>query len=105
MRVPHGRDVRAHERGATFVTELVALAIVGLALLVLISAFSPGSAGVAVVQQRVTAENLARRQMEAIKASPYQVNPTTAPYPTVPAPSPVARSVSSCSMASWSPCS
>lgn len=87
MRVPNGGDVRIQERGSTFVTELVALAIVGLALLILLSAFSPGSAGVAVVQQRVTAENLARGQMETIKAAPYQANPTTVPYPTVSAPS------------------
>lgn len=58
-----------------------------MALLVLLGAFSPGSAGVAIVQQRVTAENLARRQMEAIKAAPYQAAPAATPYPTVPAPS------------------
>lgn len=71
------------ERGSTFIGQLVALAIVGGALALLMGTFAPSGMGVAVVRQRVTAENYARKQMEAIKAAPYQPNPTVQPYPTV----------------------
>lgn len=71
------------ERGSTFIGQLVALAIVGSALVLLLGAFAPSGTGVAVVRQRVSAENYARKQMEAIKAAPYQPNPTVQPYPTV----------------------
>jgi type II secretory pathway pseudopilin PulG len=75
------------ERGSTLVGELIALAIVGTALVALLSGLSTSSLGVRVVERRVSAENVARSQMEAIKAAPYQPNPAAAPYPTVSVPS------------------
>jgi len=77
--------MRRREAGATLVGELVALLIIGLVLVALLSGLSTSSAGVAAMRQRVTAENLARRQMETIKAAPYRVNPTVEPYPLAPA--------------------
>lgn len=73
----------ADERGNTLLGELVALAIVGTAVMLLLGAFGPSSRGVSLVRQRVIAENLARRQMEAIKAAEYQPDPTAVPYPAV----------------------
>lgn len=75
------------ERGSTLVGELIALAIVGTALVALLSGLSTSSLGVRVVERRVSAENVARSQMEAIKAAPYQPNPTAVPYPEVTVPS------------------
>lgn len=72
------------ETGASLVGELVALLIIGLVLVALLSGLSTSSASVAAMRQRVTAENLARRQMEAIKAAPYRLNPTVQPYPLAP---------------------
>jgi type II secretory pathway pseudopilin PulG len=69
------------------VGELIALAIVGTALVALLGGLSTSSLGVRVVEHRVSAENIARSQMEAIKAAPYQPNPIAAPYPTVSVPS------------------
>ena len=69
------------------VGELIALAIVGTALVALLTGLSTSSLGVRVVEHRVSAENIARSQMEAIKAAPYQPNPTAVPYPTVSVPS------------------
>lgn len=72
------------ETGVSLVGELVALLIIGLVLVALLSGLSTSSASVAAMRQRVTAENLARRQMEAIKAAPYRLNPTVQPYPLAP---------------------
>ena len=55
------------ERGSTLVGELIALAIVGTALVALLSGLSTSSLGVRVVEHRVSAENVARSQMEEIK--------------------------------------
>jgi len=75
------------ERGSTLVGELIALAIVGTALVALLSGLSTSSLGVRMVERRVSAENVARSQMETIKAAPYQPAPAAAPYPTVSVPS------------------
>lgn len=75
------------ERGSTLVGGLIALAIAGTALLALLGGLSTSSLGVRVVEHRVSAENIARSQMEAIKAAPYQPNPTAVPYPTISVPS------------------
>ena len=71
------------ERGTTLVGELVTLAIIGLALIMLLAGLASSGRGLALVQARVMASNCARRQMEAIKAASYRANPTVEPYPTV----------------------
>ena len=81
------------EKGSTLVGELVAVAILGMALVVILSAISTSMMGVAVVERRVAAESLTRRQLEAIKAADYQGNPTAVPYPTVPVSSPYSVTV------------
>ena len=70
-------------KGGTLVSELLALAIIGTALVVFMGGLSTSSAGVGLIEQRVSAENYARQQMELIKAADYQANPTAVPYPTV----------------------
>ena len=72
------------ESGSTLVGELVALGILGMALAVLLSAICTSMMGTAIVEQRVVAENLARTQLEAIKAAGYQEDPAAIPYPTIP---------------------
>lgn len=69
------------ERGASLLGELIAMAIIAAALLILIGGLGTSATSVRIIEQRVSAENLARRQMELIKAAPYRVNPTTVPYP------------------------
>jgi len=61
----------ADERGMNLVETLVTLAIVSIVLSGFLVALSVGSFGVSVVRERVTAENLARAQLEAIKDAPY----------------------------------
>jgi hypothetical protein len=73
----------ASQRGSTFVGELVTLAIIGATLFILVTALTTGSRGVATVEKRVSAQTLARRQMETIKAVPYSPNPTSVPYPSL----------------------
>ena len=75
--------MRSNERGFSLIEELVALAIMAAAVLMLLGAFSPSSKGVALIRRRVSAETLARSQMEAIKAAPYRSNPAGDPYPAV----------------------
>ncbi len=63
----------ADERGMNLVETLVTLAIVSIVLTGFLVALSVGSSGVSVVRERVTAENLARAQLEAIKNYTYTV--------------------------------
>ena len=81
------------DSGSTLVGELVAVAILGLALVVLLSAISTGMMGMAIVEKRVAGENLARRQLEEIKAADYQANPTVQPYPAIPVDGPYSVTV------------
>lgn len=71
------------EGGNTLIGELMALAIVGATLVILLNGLGVSSQGVMQVERRVKAENLARQQVEAIKSADYQANPTAVPYPTV----------------------
>ena len=59
------------EKGTGLLETLVALAIVSVILTAFLAALSIGTFGVSVVRERVTAENLARAQLEAIKDAPY----------------------------------
>ena len=61
----------AGERGETLVEILVSVAILTIVLSAFLGALSTGVFGVAAVRKRVTAENLARAQLEAIKDAPY----------------------------------
>ena len=61
----------ADERGAGLIEILVAVAIIAIVLTVFLSALSTGAFSVAAVRKRVTAENLARSQLECIKDHPY----------------------------------
>ncbi len=76
------------DSGSTLVGELVAVAILGLALVVLLSAISTGMMGMAIVERRVVGENLARRQLEEIKGAEYQEN-----YPAIPVAGPYSVTV------------
>ena len=71
----------ADERGATLVETLVTVAIVSIVFTAFLTAVSVGSFGVSVVRERVTAENLARAQLEYIKSYTYTVGATS--YPTI----------------------
>jgi hypothetical protein len=71
------------ETGQSVVEELVALAIGSLGLVIVIAALSTGSMGVGTANDRVTAENLGRSQLELIKDAAYSPDPTVSPYPTV----------------------
>jgi Tfp pilus assembly protein PilV len=65
------------ECGVGLVEALVAVAILGIALTALLSAVSTGSMAVSRTEERVTAENLARSQLEYVKSQPYQLLPAT----------------------------
>ena len=75
--------MKATQRGSALVAELLALAIIGSAVIVMLSGLSTGSIAVAAIDRQVSAEDYARWQMEAIKAASYQPNPTSVPYPSV----------------------
>jgi len=69
------------EEGLTIVESLIAVAIVGVALVAFAVALSTGSLAVWESDQEVTVQSLARTQMEYIKGYPYDPDATT--YPTV----------------------
>ena len=59
------------ERGASLIEILVAVAIIAIVLTVFLSALSTGAFSVAVVRERVTAENIARSQLEHVKETDF----------------------------------
>ncbi len=63
--------VFADERGTGLVEILVSVAIIAIVLTTFLAALSTGIFGVSVVRERVTAENLARAQLECIQHHPY----------------------------------
>lgn len=69
------------QRGAGLVEVLVAVAILGVTLVVFLAAMSTGSLGVATTEEQVTAENVARSQLEYTKSDTYLAAPAS--YPTV----------------------
>ena len=71
------------ESGATLVEELVSIAIIGMGVVILIAMITTGALGVRQVNDDVRADSLARSQLELIKDSPYQPDPSTSPYPAV----------------------
>jgi hypothetical protein len=79
------RFVRSGEGGAGLVEVLVAIGITGIAVVGLLAAVSTGSLGVSITDERVSAENLARSQLEFTKSEPF--DPTPATYPTITPPS------------------
>jgi len=73
------------EEGVGLVENLVAIAILGVTLVVFVAAISTGSIGVATTEERVTAENLARSQLEYTKSLAYQTAPASYATVTTPA--------------------
>jgi type II secretory pathway pseudopilin PulG len=73
---PRGK-LRRGEEGVGLVETLIAVAILGLALTALLSAVSTGSLATSRTEERVTAENMARSQLEYIKSQPYSTPPAS----------------------------
>jgi type II secretory pathway pseudopilin PulG len=72
------------EKGITLVESLVAIAILGGGVLTLVLAMSGGALAVQENDQQVTAQSLARTQLEYTKNYPYDADATT--YPAVSTP-------------------
>ena len=73
----------SQESGLSLVEEVVALAVVSLGIILVVVMISTGVRGVTAVNDRSTAEGLARSQLELAKNAPYSPDLTAAPYPTV----------------------
>jgi type II secretory pathway pseudopilin PulG len=69
------------EGGLSLIEALVTIAVIGVALVAFSVALSTGSLAVNESDQEVTAQSLARTQMEYIKGYPYDPYATT--YPAV----------------------
>jgi Tfp pilus assembly protein PilV len=79
------------QRGAGLVEVLVAIGITGIAIVALLAALSTGSIGVSTANERASAENLARSQLEFTKSQAFDPLPAT--YATVTPPAGYAVSV------------
>ena len=71
----------AEERGVSLVEVLVAVTIMAIVVSAFLAALSTGALSVGVVRERVTAENLARSQLEYTKNYTYTYGATS--YPTI----------------------
>lgn len=80
------------EKGAGLVESLIAVAIMAIAVTAFLAAFSTGSLAVRTADKGVTAENLARSQLEYTKSQAYVVAPAS--YDTI-TPVPAGYSISS----------
>lgn len=77
MRLRLDRMAFFNESGVGLVESLIAIAIVGIAVTIFIAGLSTGSVAVQQNDIRVTAENLARSQMEYTKAQVYDTVPAS----------------------------
>lgn len=59
------------ERGSTLIENLLAITIVSLCMTFILASLSASGRGIALIHARTVAENLARQQMELIKAAPF----------------------------------
>jgi type II secretory pathway pseudopilin PulG len=75
--------LHSDERGQALVEELIALAILALSVGIILSSIYTGTAGVKAKHQQVSAEALARSQLELIIDAPYSPDPVSSPYPSV----------------------
>lgn len=82
------------EHGFSLVEELVSLAVIAGGLVLLLGITATGATGVTMVTDEVSAETLARSQLELLKEAAYQPDPSVSPYPTVSAPAPYTVSTS-----------
>ncbi|MCZ6789995.1 MAG: hypothetical protein O7D33_08710 [Chloroflexi bacterium] len=80
------------EKGASLVESLIAVAIMAIAVTAFLAAFSTGSLAVRKLDKGVTAETLARSQLEYTKSQVYDVAPAS--YDTL-TPVPAGYSISS----------
>ena len=90
------RTVMDGQDGVGLVEVLVAVAILGVTLVTFLTAISTGSIGVATTEERVTAENLARSQLEYAKSQAYLAAPAS--YVTVTPPTGYAVSADATSL-------
>lgn len=82
---------RSGQRGSSLLEAAVALLLLGGAVLTMVMSLSGGALAVQKDDQDVTAQGLARTQMEYIKAYPFNASAET--YPSVDAPDGYAVSV------------
>jgi len=68
------------QRGLGLVESLVAVAILGVAVVALVMVLSAGTVAVGECNQEVVAQSLARTQLEYTKSYPYDSEATTYPY-------------------------
>lgn len=72
------------QRGVSLVESLVAVAILGTAIVALLAAASAGSIAVGIEDQRLTVDNMVQSQLEYTKDSDYIIAPATYPAITPP---------------------
>jgi type II secretory pathway pseudopilin PulG len=80
-RIPRRAAGASGERGVGLVESLIAVAILGVALVAFLAAFSTGSMAVGAADRHVTAENLARTQMENVMGQAYAASYVTITEP------------------------
>jgi type II secretory pathway pseudopilin PulG len=83
MRAASEAMLHRDERGQALVEELISLAILALTVGILLTSIYTGTAGVKAKHRQVSAEMLARSQLELIQDAPYSADPISAPYPAV----------------------
>ena len=78
------RRVYDDQHGQTLAGELVALAILGFAVSIVLGTITTATAGVKVKHDRVTGATAGRSQSELIVDASYSPDPTAIPSPSIP---------------------
>lgn len=77
QRLDEKRSMLAGEKGASLIEALIAVAVMAIAVAAFLGAISTGSLAVGKVDRQVTAQNLARSQLEYTKSQAYAVAPAS----------------------------
>lgn len=81
------------DQGFSLVEEVVAIGLVAIGLILLVAMITTGTQGVTMLVDNVSAESLAKSQLELIKDASYEPDPVANPYPAVSAAAPYSVAV------------
>ena len=75
---------KRNQRGSSLIEVLVAVAIIGSGAVALLQGLATGSTATSIINEKVTARNIARSQLESVRNEAYLFPPASYPAVSVP---------------------